>query len=84
MKYEKITYKYDRKNDRIRLFFTGTREDSMGKWNSSGNYGDIYECTSHFVFIKVFGANPNLVTDTLEEMFSIIKQSTGCDPELEY
>lgn len=42
-----------------------------------------YECTSHFVFIKVFGANPSLVTDTLEEMFSVIKETTGCNPEFE-
>ena len=80
MKYNKITYYFDSKNKRYRFFFEGERIDEMGTWNSSGNYGDLYLITNHYVFIKIMGGIPVFVCDTVEKLFDFIKEATGIYP----
>lgn len=83
MKFNRITYRYDKKNKRYRFFYDAEYFESgnSGHHICSGNYFDVYSINKHLVAIK-FSTSPVYCCDTFNELCDWIRQQTGCIPEL--
>lgn len=82
MKYTRITYKHDKKNNRYRFFYEAEyfEHGNTGHHVCSGNYFDVYHVTGHAVAIKN-AMIPVLCCDSLGELCKVIEKETGCIPE---
>ena len=80
MKYTRITYKHDKKNNRHRFYYQGEYSDMHGHHQCSGNFFDVYPVTGHVVAVK-YSTNPVLCCDSFNELCDIVRKETGCIPE---
>lgn len=79
MRYNSVTYKFDKKNKRYRFFYEAEYFEN-GHHIQSGNFFDVYELNDHFVAIR-YSTSPVHVCDTFEELCSYVEKKTGCIPK---
>ncbi len=82
MKYNSVTYRFDKKNQRYRFFYESEYFESgnTGHYIQSGNFFDVYKVNNHFVAIK-YSVAPVYVCDSFEELCKYIEKETGCIPQ---
>lgn len=76
MKYNYVTYNFDKKNDRYRFYYESEYFEN-GHHIQSGNLFDVYMVNSHYVVMKYI-SQPVHCCDTFDQLLEYIEKLTKC------
>ena len=81
MKYNSVTYNYDKKNNRYRFFYEAEYFEN-GHYIQSGNLFlfDVYIVNNHYVVMKCI-SQPVYCCNTFDQILSYVAILTKCKPE---
>lgn len=79
MKYNSVSYNFDKKNNRYRFYYESEHFEN-GHHIQSGNLFDVYIVSNHYVVMKYI-SQPVYCCDTFDQILSYVAILTKCKPE---
>lgn len=79
MKYNSVSYNFDKKNNRYRFYYESEHFEN-GHHIQSGNLFDVYIVSNHYVVMKYI-SQPVYCCDTFDQLLAYVSKLTKCKPE---